>query len=89
LNTDPKYRILYILNDFQRPLVKEEISKLLNIPPEVAAKYIYELDYFGYIKQNIVSGKTQIEATALLTPPLSYEEEEEEKPKTKKSEKAK
>ncbi|MCG3227277.1 MAG: hypothetical protein H7645_10175 [Candidatus Heimdallarchaeota archaeon] len=77
LNTDPKYRILYILNDFQRPLVKEEISKLLNIPEEVAAKYIYELDYFGYIKQNIVSGKTQIEATALLTPPLSYEEESE------------
>ncbi|MEE9409466.1 MAG: hypothetical protein V3V41_00890, partial [Candidatus Heimdallarchaeota archaeon] len=48
LNTDPKYRILYLLNDFQRPLVKDEISKMLNIPKEVAAKYIYELDYFGY-----------------------------------------
>ena len=78
LNTDPKYRILYLLNDFQRPLVKDEISKMLNIPKEVAAKYIYELDYFGYIKQNIVSGKTNIESTALLTPPLSYEEEEAE-----------
>lgn len=78
LNTDPKYRILYILNDFQKPMLKEDLSKLLNIPNEIASKYIYELDYFGYIKQNIVSGKTQIESTALLTPPLSYEEEEKE-----------
>ncbi len=78
LNTDPKYRILYLLNDFQRPLAKEELSKILNVPEEVASKYVFELDYFGYIKQNIESGKTFIESTALLTPPLSYEEEEEE-----------
>ncbi len=78
LNTDPKYRILYLLNDFQRPLAKEELSKMLNVPDEVASKYVFELDYFGYIKQNIESGKTFIESTALLTPPLSYEEEKEE-----------
>ena len=81
LNTDPKYRILYLLNDFQRPLVKEELSKMLNVPDEVASKYVFELDYFGYIKQNIDSGKTFIESTALLTPPLSYEEEKEEETK--------
>ena len=79
LNTDPKYRIIYLLNDFQRPLAKEELSKILNVPEEVASKYVFELDYFGYIKQNIESGKTFIESTALLTPPLSYEEEKEEK----------
>ena len=79
LNTDPKYRVLYLLNDFQRPLAKEELSKMLNVPEEVASKYIFELDYFGYIKQNIVAGKTLIESTALLTPPLSYDEEKEEK----------
>jgi chromosome segregation ATPase len=78
LNTDPKYRVLYLLNDFQRPLAKEELSKMLNVPEEVASKYIFELDYFGYIKQNIEAGKTLIESTALLTPPLSYEEEEKE-----------
>ena len=57
---------------------KEELSKMLNVPDEVASKYVFELDYFGYIKQNIDSGKTFIESTALLTPPLSYEEEKEE-----------
>ena len=79
LNTDPKYRVLYLLNDFQRPMAKEELSKMLNVPEEVASKYIFELDYFGYIKQNIDAGKTFIESTALLTPPLSYEDENEEK----------
>ena len=78
LNTDPKYRILYLLNDFQRPMAKEELSKMLNVPEEVASKYIFELDYFGYIIQNIDAGKTFIESTALLTPPLSYEDEKEE-----------
>ncbi|MHA1199333.1 MAG: hypothetical protein ACTSQF_08320 [Candidatus Heimdallarchaeaceae archaeon] len=82
LNTDPKYRILYLLNDFQRPLAKEELSKMLNVPDEVASKYVFELDYFGYIKQNIESGKTFIESTALLTPPLSYDEEKEEETKS-------
>ena len=79
LNTDPKYRVLYLLNDFQRPMAKEELSKMLNVPEEVASKYIFELDYFGYIRQNIDAGKTFIESTALLTPPLSYEDENEEK----------
>ncbi len=79
LNTDPKYRVLYLLNDFQRPMAKEELSKMLNVPEEVASKYIFELDYFGYIRQNIDAGKTFIESTALLTPPLTYEDEEEEK----------
>ena len=74
LNTDPKYRVLYILNDIQRPLVKEEIAKILNISQEIASKYIFELDYFGYIKQNIIDGKNLIESTALLTPPLTFEE---------------
>ena len=79
LNTDPKYRILYLLNDFQRPLAKKELAKMLKIPEEVATKYIFELDYFGYIKQNVISGETKIESTALLKPPLIYEEETENK----------
>ncbi len=83
LNTDPKYRVLYILNDFQRPLIQEELSKILNISHEVASKYIYELDYFGYIKQNIVDGKKLIESTALLTPPLTLEEPTEKEEATK------
>jgi myosin heavy subunit len=77
LNTDPKYRVLYLLNDFQRPLVQEELAKILNISHEIASKYIYELDYFGYVKQNIVDGKNLIESTALLTPPLTLEESTE------------
>ncbi|MCK5142086.1 MAG: hypothetical protein KAQ70_07825, partial [Candidatus Heimdallarchaeota archaeon] len=83
LNTDPKYRVLYILNDFQRPLIQEELSKILNISHEVASKYIYELDYFGYIKQNIVDGKKLIESTSLLTPPLTLEEPTEKEEATK------
>ena len=82
LNTDPKYRVLYILNDFQRPLVQEELAKILNISHEVASKYIYELDYFGYIKQNIVDGKKILESTALLTPPLTLEEPTEKEETT-------
>ena len=52
---------------------------MLKIPEEVATKYIFELDYFGYIKQNVISGETNIESTALLKPPLVYEEETENK----------
>ncbi|MHA1202042.1 MAG: hypothetical protein ACTSQ4_05930 [Candidatus Heimdallarchaeaceae archaeon] len=83
LNTDPKYRVLYLLNDFQRPLAQEELSKILNISHEVASKYIYELDYFGYVKQNIIDGRNLIESTALLTPPLTLDEPTEKEEATK------
>jgi len=75
LNTDPKYRILYLLNDFQRPLMVEELVKILNVPIELVAKYIYELDYFGYIKKNLEGDRIFIQTTSKLVPPLYSEEE--------------
>lgn len=77
LNTDPKYRILYLLSDFNRPLSFEEIQNILKIENEVLSKYLFELDYFGYVKKSIEGTKTMIINTSLLTPPLSYEEEEQ------------
>ena len=78
LNTDPKYRILYILNDFSRALTIEELSKILSMRKEILMKYIYELDYFGYIKKAMDKGTISIESTAVLSPPLVQEEKKEE-----------
>ncbi|MHA1686862.1 MAG: hypothetical protein ACTSYD_10750 [Candidatus Heimdallarchaeaceae archaeon] len=73
LNTDPKYRILYLLNDFNRPLNIEELTGILKLPKEIIMKYLYELDYFGYIKRNIESGKMLIESTTPLIGPAIEE----------------
>ena len=69
ISRDPKYQLLFILNDLNAPLTFEELCEILQLPMDYIVKLISELEEAEFVYIDVKDNVRRVHLSKRLNPP--------------------